>query len=464
MNGKHFLLLSLPAQSHINPTLQLAKILTRHGAHVTFATTTSGLRRLNNLPTVPGLSYATFSDGKDQDSDESEDVKKKENVDDYLSTLGRVGPQNIKTLLHQLSTDGSPVNFIVYTVVLPWVAEVARDMHIPSAFLFIQCAIAFTIFHRFFNSHDGLHADNDDFRLETSIKLPNMSLFTSHDIPSFLVPSNEYHSSMIPVFREHIQTLEKDPNPCVLINTFDALEKDFIHSFPGIKLFPIGPLLPSAISDKHDLDDKSFGGHMFQSPTDNYLSWLDLKPDRSVVYVSFGSLMVLTETQKEEILQGLRESGRPFLWVIREIKDEELSSIREKNCISEEIGMIVPWCSQVEVLSHRATGCFVTHCGWNSTLESITSGVPVVGCPSFSEQKTNMKIIEELWGNGIRVKENEEGVFVREEIRRCLDIVMGEEEQGNKIKGNAMKWKILAIEAVKEGGSSRNNLLSFLEK
>lgn len=463
MNGKRFLLLSLTAQSHINPTLQLAKILTRHGAQVTFATTISGLSRLNNLPTIPGLSYATFSDGTEQNSDESEDGKKKVDPNDYLSTLGRVGPQNLKKLLHQLSIDASPVNFIVYTVLLPWVAEVARDLHIPSAFLFIQCAIAFTIFHRFFNSHDGLHAYNDDFRLDASIKLPNMSLFTSHDIPSFLLPGNDYHSSMIPIFREHIQTLERDPNPCVLINTFDTLEKDFIHSFPSIELFPIGPLLPSAISDKHDLDDKSFGGHIFQSPKEDYLSWLDSKPDRSVMYVSFGSIMVLTETQKEEILQGLRESGRLFLWVIREIKDEELSSIREKSCISEEIGMIVPWCSQVEVLSHRATGCFVTHCGWNSTLESITSGVPVVGCPSFSEQKTNMKIIEELWGNGIRVKENE-GVFVREEIRRCLDIVMGEEEQGNVIKGNATKWKSLAIEAVKEGGSSHNNLLHFLEK
>ncbi|KAF1002737.1 phloretin 4'-O-glucosyltransferase-like [Apium graveolens] len=463
MNGKHFLLISLAAQSHINPTLQLAKILVRHGAKVTFATTSSGLSRLNNLPTLPGLSYASFSDGSEQRSSESEDGKKKVDINDYLSTLGRVGPQNLTNLLHQLSNDGSPVTFIVYTVVLPWVAEVARDLHIPSAFLFIQCAIAFTIFHRFFNSRDGLHAYKDDFRLDASIKLPNMTLFTSHDIPSFLLPGNDYHSSMTPIFREHIQTLEKDPTPCVLINTFNALEKDFVHSFPNIKLFPIGPLLPSAISDKHDLDDKSFGGHMFQSPTDNYQSWLDLQQDKSVIYVSFGSIMVLTETQKEEILQALRESGRPFLWVIREIKDEELNSLREKNCINEEIGMILPWCSQVEVLSHRATGCFVTHCGWNSTLESITSGVPVVGCPSFSEQKTNMKIIEELWGNGIRVKENEERVFLREEIRRCVDIVMGEEEQGNNIKINAMKWKSLATEAVKVGGSSHDNFLNFLE-
>lgn len=74
-----------------------------------------------------------------------------------------------------------------------------------------------------------------------------------------------------------------------------------------------------------------------------------------------------------------------------------------------------------------------------------------------------MKIIEELWGNGIGAKGNEEGVFVREEIRRCVDIVMGGDEKGNEIKENAVKWKSLAVEAVKEGGSSYNNLLNFLE-
>lgn len=456
MNGKHFLLLSLPAQSHINPTLQLAKIFTCHGAKVTFATTTSALRRLNALPTIDGLSYTTFFDDE-RISNESKQVETlQENkssptanvVGDALSTLRRLGPQNLSKLLQKLSNNGSPVSFVVYSLLLPWVAEVARDMQIPSAFLFIQSAISFAIIHRFFNSYDGLHAENDNFGHDVSIKLPKLPLFTAHDIPSFLLPDNEYHSCMVPIYREHIQTLEKDRNPCVLINTFTELEKDVAYSFPGIKFLPVGPLQ----------DKSSFG-----CSTDDYLNWLDSKPDRSVVYVSFGSIMVLQEAQKEEIVQGLKGSGRPFLWVIRDIKDEENSFMSEKYCISEEIGLIVPWCSQMEVLSHRATGCFVTHCGWNSTLESITSGVPMVGCPNFSEQNTNMKIIEELFGTGISVQKNEQGMFSKEEIIKCLDIVMGEEDKGNVIKENAMKWKSLAIKAVKEGGSSHNNLLNLFK-
>ncbi|XP_074354603.1 UDP-glycosyltransferase 75C1-like [Apium graveolens] len=450
MNAKHFLLLSLPTHSHINPTLQLAKFLAYHGAHVTFATTTSALRRLNALPPIDKLCYTTFFDDE-KNSNESKDVENNV-VADAFSALKRSGPQNLSKLLQKLSENGSPVSFIVYGLLLPWVAEVARDMQIPSGFLFIQSAISFAIIHRFFNRYDGLHADNDDFRQEISIKLPKLPLFAAHDIPSFLLPDNEYHSFMVPIYREHIQTLEKDPNPCVLVNTFDALEKDVMCSFPGIKFFPVGPL---PIFNKQDLHDKSFGGNMARCSTENYLNWLDSKPDRSVIYASFGSIMVLKESQKEEILQGLRECKRPFLWVIREIRDEE----REKYCISGEIGLIVPWCSQVEVLSHRATGCFVSHCGWNSTLESIASGVPMVGCPNFSEQNTNMKIIEELLAIGISVKKNEDGVFPKEEIKKCLDIVMGSEEKGNIIKENAMKWKSLSVEAMAEGGSSHNNLL-----
>nr|QEA68973.1 UGT75W1 [Panax ginseng] len=451
---KHFLLLSLPVQSHINPTLQLAKILTRSGANVTYATTTTGLGRLGALPTIDGLSYATFSDGKEHNGTLI--------LDDYLAVLKRVAPQSVTKLLQDLSTKGTPVTFIVYTVVLPWVAEVARDINLPSAFLFIQCATAFSIFHRFFNSQDGLHDGVHDISPDVSVQLPGLPLFTCKDIPDFVFRHNQYYSSMVPVLQEHIQTLEKDPNPFVLVNTFDALEGDIIKSFPNMKLLAIGPLLPSAFSDGNDLDDKSFGGTLFKNPN-NYLTWLDSKPDESVIYASFGSIVQLQETQKEEILHGLMTSNRPFLWVIRDINEEEVKSMKLNNGIADELGFIVPWCSQVEVLCHRSIGCFVTHCGWNSTVESIIGGVPMVGCPQFSEQKTNINMVEQVWGNGIRVKENDEGVFGREEIRRCLDIVMGEEEKGKEIRRNAMKWKCLAVEAVKEGGSSHNNVKQFLE-
>ncbi|KAL6191311.1 hypothetical protein ACLB2K_037702 [Fragaria x ananassa] len=122
--------------------------------------------------------------------------------------------------------------------------------------------------------------------------------------------------------------------------------------------------------------------------------------------------------------------------------------------------MIVPWCSQVEVLSNPSLGCFVTHCGWNSTLESLVSGVPVVAFPQWTDQGTNAKLIEDTWKTGVRVEPNEEGVVVGEEIKSCLDVVM----ESDKMRMNAKKWKDLAREAVSEGGSSDKNMKVFLDQ
>ncbi|KAL7220116.1 hypothetical protein ACSBR2_013053 [Camellia fascicularis] len=105
----------------------------------------------------------------------------------------------------------------------------------------------------------------------------------------------------------------------------------------------------------------------------------------------------------------------------------------------EQQGLIVPWCSQLEVLSYPSLGCFVTHCGWNSALESLASGVPVVAFPYSSDQTTNAKMLTEVWKTGVRVRENEEGIVKNEEVKRCIEEVMGGEEIGQEIKRHYYK-------------------------
>ncbi|XP_057513981.1 UDP-glycosyltransferase 75C1-like [Actinidia eriantha] len=448
MTKHHFLLLSCPSQGHINPTLELAKKLTSAGALVTLATTVHGLRRLTNLPALDGLSYASFSDGYDDGKRPTDDP------DLVMAEFRRVGSQTLTKLLLTLSNEGRQVSFVIYSILLAWAAEVAREMHLPSAFLCSQSATTFALFHKFFNSRDGLYyLGNID--LSISIKLPGLPLLASNDLPTSFLP-NSPHKSFNSSIQEHIQTLEQDPNPCILVNTFDALEEDSIKSVDNMNVIAIGPLIPSDNSVRIDL---------FEQSKENYLRWLDSKPDRSAVYVSFGSMVVLNKRQIEEILQGLVESQRPFLWVIRSTEYEgEVKDMIEAVLKEEDVGLIVPWCSQMEVLSHRSTGCFLTHCGWNSITESLVVGVPVVGCPHWSDQTTNAKLVEEVWGTGVRAVVNEEGVVEREEIRRCLEMVMGGGERGEEMRRNSVKWKGLAVEAVKEGGSSHTNFKQFLER
>uniref|UniRef100_A0A0V0GIR6 Putative ovule protein n=1 Tax=Solanum chacoense TaxID=4108 RepID=A0A0V0GIR6_SOLCH len=116
----------------------------------------------------------------------------------------------------------------------------------------------------------------------------------------------------------------------------------------------------------------------------------------------------------------------------------------------------------MEVLFHKSIGCFVSHCGWNSTLEALSLGVPMVAMPQWSDQPTNAKFISDVWQTGVRVKAGENGVVNRDEIASSIREVM-REEKGIMLKENANKWKKLAKEAVDEGGSSDKNIEEFLK-
>ena len=440
MDRHDFLLLSCPSPGHINPTLHLAKLLLRLGVSVSFATFVSGLRRIATLPTIPGLHFASFSVGCDDGN----------NSNHSMEEMKRVGSQGLSSLLLSLSNERGPVTCLIYGFLLPWAATVAREHGIPSAFLSTQSATVIAVYHRYFKAHDGLFNTELGSSLNISLELPGLPPLKYEDLPSILLPTSR-HASFVPSLQEHIQNLEQDPNPCVLINTFNALEEDVIKALGDfMNVVAIGPLVQLDSSISCDLFERS----------KDYLPWLNSKPEGSVIYVSFGSLATVQKKQMEEIFHGLMESHRPFLWVIRSIESE----LEEKmnSSLSEEQGLIVQWCSQVEVLCHQAVGCFLTHCGWNSTMESLVAGVPVVACPQFSDQATNAKLVE-VWGTGVKARANEEGVVEREEIKKCLEMVMEGGEKGDEMRRNANKWKGLAVESMEYGASGKTNLKHFVE-
>uniref|UniRef100_F6I4D3 Glycosyltransferase n=1 Tax=Vitis vinifera TaxID=29760 RepID=F6I4D3_VITVI len=425
MTQPHFIVITYPAQGHINPSLQLAKRLIRAGAHVTFVTSTYAGERMAKTPTMDGLKFVTFPDGCDSG------LKQSDALQGFMSELERLGSQALIGLLIASANEGRPVTCIIYGILIPWVAEVARSLHIPSALFW---------------------------------RLP---LLSSRDIPCFLLPSNaNEYNFVLSAFQKHLEMLHRDTNPTVLINTFDALEPEALRAVSKFKSIGVGPLFPTAFLGGKDPSDTSFGGDLFRRSKD-YIEWLNSKPESSVIYVSFGSLAVLSKQQSEEIARGLLDSGRPLLWVIRaKEKGEEEKEEDKLSCYAEleQQGMIVPWCSQVEVLSNPSLGCFVTHCGWNSTLESLASGVPVVAFPQWTDQSTNAKLAEDVWKTGVRVTVNQEGIVEADKIKRCLELVMGDGEEAKEMRRNANKWKDLAREAVMEGGSSDKNLKNFMDE
>ncbi|KAI3973932.1 hypothetical protein MKX01_030508 [Papaver californicum] len=153
------------------------------------------------------------------------------------------------------------------------------------------------------------------------------------------------------------------------------------------QLRTIGPTIPSTYLDNRIEDDNDYGLNLFKPDSSICMNLLNSRANGTVVYVSSGSMAELNKEQMEELAMGLIGSNSYFLWVVRGSEEHKLSGKMLGEIESGNKGLVVKWSPQLEVLSHVAVGCFVTHCGWNSTLEALSLGVPMVGIPHRSNKK-----------------------------------------------------------------------------
>jgi len=219
----------------------------------------------------------------------------------------------------------------------------------------------------------------------------------------------------------------------------------------------IGPCLPYTFLDKRVKDDEDLG--IAQSTSEESIEWLNNKPKRSVVYVSFGSMASLNEEQREEVAHCLKDCGSYFLWVVKTSEETKLPKDFEKK---SENGLVVSWCSQLEVLAHEAIGCFVTHCGWNSTLEALSIGVSIVAMPLYSDQGIEAKFLVDVWKVGVRTLVDEKQIVRKDTLKDCICEIMDMSEKGKEIMNNVMQCKTLAAKSVGEDGSSYKNMIEFV--
>ncbi|KAG8371363.1 hypothetical protein BUALT_Bualt13G0079900 [Buddleja alternifolia] len=454
MVKSNILLVTFPAQGHINPSLQLAKRLVKLvDVKVTFLTSQSAIRRITKTCSKNNslIDFVSFHDGYDMGWPNDD-------FQGFMFALRKHGSKAVADVIAAARDEGRPFTRLIYTLLVPWAAQVAYNLQLPITLLWIQPATLFGIYFYYFNNYfDGRVGSNQ------VIELPGLPKLDGSDFPSyFLASSPNLYDFAISTFTENFEILDRDEarRPIVLVNTFQDLEAEPLRVIDKYKLMAIGPLIPSAFLDGKDPSDTSFGGDLIEKSVDDYVEWLDSQEKLSVIYVAFGSYAEISKPQMEEIAKGLIKSQRPFLWVIR--GEEMVFSCREE---LEKQGKIVGWCSQVEVLSHPSLGCFLTHCGWNSSLESVASGVPMVSFPQWTDQITNAKLIQDYWRSGVRVvKPKDGGVVEADEITRCLEILMDGGERGQQMRKEAKKWAALAKEAMKEDGSSNVNLNIFLHQ
>ncbi|KAK2995882.1 hypothetical protein RJ640_029607, partial [Escallonia rubra] len=273
-----------------------------------------------------------------------------------------------------------------------------------------------------------------------------------------------FHIRYVSSFRSFVldRFSDFDKTDWLLFNPFDKPERKVVNWMASQwPIKTIGPTIPSMYLDKRLEDDRDYDLSLFKPGDDDCIRWLDTKETGSVVYVSFGSLANLGEDQMEELACGLKQSNRYFLWVVRASEESKLPT--NFSTEASENGLLVNWCPQLKVLAHPAMGCFMTHCGWNSILEALSLGVPMLAVPQWTDQPTNAKYVVDIWQAGVRVKVDEKGMIRREEIETCIREVM-EGERGNELKRNAVRWKELAKAAVDEGGSSDKHIDEFISE
>ncbi|GLJ07815.1 hypothetical protein SUGI_0074580 [Cryptomeria japonica] len=256
----------------------------------------------------------------------------------------------------------------------------------------------------------------------------------------------------------------------LIFNTFEELEPAYVQhlrNLTGKPVWAIGPMLPPNYFN----GAVCVRGKKADVAVDELVQWLDSQSESSVVYVSFGSQIFFTEQQIKALARGLEASLQPFIWAIKVTPSIETATSCNADLAREYLpegflertkdrGVIIwGWAPQLLILSHPSVGALMSHCGWNSTLESITLGVPTVGWPMFGDQFFNLRLLAEL-GMGIQFCEHIPGIPEEEKVKEVLRLVLCD-VKGNEMRARGQKLKKMARKAVEEGGSSKADVQAF---
>uniref|UniRef100_A0ACD5WP40 Uncharacterized protein n=1 Tax=Avena sativa TaxID=4498 RepID=A0ACD5WP40_AVESA len=448
--GANVLLLPIPgAQGHTNPMLQFGRRLASHGMRPTLVAT----RYVLSTTPPPGDPFrvAAISDGFDAGG-----LASCADMAEYISSLEAAGSRTLRELLASEARAGRPARVLVYDPHMPWPPRVAREAGVPAAAFFSQPCAVNVVYGEVWAGRMALPATDGRALVERGVLGVELG---PEDMPPFVaVP--ELKPEFLKTSIWQFEGLEDAVD--VLVNSFSDIEpKEAKYMEKTWRAKMIGPSVPSFYLDDHHLPcNKSYGFNLF-SGEEPCMDWMEKQSINSVVFVSYGTFSEYEASQLEELGSGLCSSGKPFLWVVRSSEACKLSDKLKEEC--KKNGLIVSWCPQLEVLAHKSIGCFVTHCGWNSTLEAIVNGVPLVGIPHWADQPTIAKYVQSLWGMGVRAQRGENGWVTREEIDRCIKEVM-DGKMKDMYKRNAGKWMQKAKEAMQEGGNSDKNILEFVAK
>ncbi|CAN1135052.1 7-deoxyloganetic acid glucosyltransferase [Linum perenne] len=393
----HIVFLPFPTQGHLNPMLMLANLLCNQSAAANsdshLATFVNTEHNHNLLPPdVASTGYIHFASIPDVVPEPAAN-----NVAVLMRSLNAAKPTFRQLMADLFSGPRKPPSCLVVDGIMSFGIDVAEEFGIPViVFQTLSATCLWVYFH--LTCHGMVpHPPGTGDMDEEITCIPGLEgVLRRRDLPSMC--RYGLKNPILDFFVREMNTMRRLSH--LIINTVDELECSMISKLSTIfpHIYTIGPLHGLASQIDTNIKQPS-------TVEKRCMAWLDSKPPNSVIYVSFGSIANITEAEFSEIWHGLVDSGIPFLWAIRRdlilSGDNELPSLgRMLMGLEERAGdtcCIVDWAPQVEVLAHEAVGGFFTHSGWNSIMESIWAGVPVVCWPKMADQYVNSRVVRDFF-------------------------------------------------------------------
>ncbi|XP_075491969.1 UDP-glycosyltransferase 73D1-like [Primulina tabacum] len=472
----HFVLIPLLAQGHMIPMIDMAKLLAERGVKISLITTPNNALRFAETicrARMSGLNihlveipFPCREVGLPPDCENLDSVPSRDLIRKFYTALDMLqGP-----LEKYLQENDPPPSCIISDKCLCWTSKLAKTFKVPRVVFHGMCCFSLLISHNLKISWRDLSviSDSEPFLIPG---LPVRVEIKKAQLPGAFVALPDLDD-----IRDQMQEAESSSYG-VVVNTFPGMEGGFIEAYGKAvkkKVWCIGPV---SLCNREALDKFERGNKASISETE-CLKWLDSMNPKSVLYACLGSQCRLVPSQLIELGLGLEASNHPFIWVIKSgDRFQELEKWLLEERFEERIkgrGLLIKgWAPQVLILSHPAVGGFLTHCGWNSTIEGACSGVPMITWPMFAEQFLNEKLVVEILKIGVRIgveipvrwgEEEKVGVIVvKEHVQNAVKVLMNGEEKGEKIRKRAEEIGILAMETMETDGSSHYNISGLIQ-
>ncbi|CAN6444351.1 unnamed protein product [Victoria cruziana] len=450
----HVVIMPSTGMGHLIPIIEFAKHLLCHRDFLITLVTVSGqfpasaLAKVAQHPTIDCITLPPV---------DTSDFPPGTMIETIMSVVVKRSLEPLRKLLSEIR----PISALIVDLFGTDALDVAKELDLPAYIFFPSTAnvLSFLFYLRTF--HEQIPGEYTD--LEEPLKAPGCPPYKGTEL---IDPLRNRRDDAYKWFLHHSCRYREAAG--IMVNSFDELEaraikslsegRDYNGDIPPV--YPIGPLVKRASADAEDGREEC-------------LKWLDAQPRGSVLFVSFGSGGTMTQEQLAELALGLEKSGQRFLWVVRKPQsfaagayfgmgvgdDGSPARFLPEGFLERTagVGLVVPeWAPQVKVLGHEAVGGFLSHCGWNSSLESVVYGVPMIGWPMYAEQRMNARLLADEIGISVSI-DYEKGLVPKEEIERAVRLLM-ESEVGKKLRKRVGELEEAARQALAEDGSSSRRL------